>query len=90
MFFPLAPFGGPWSPFGRLRTPAEPLWGVFWNLLKIGHHFPSIKADIRYHRACILPAHPRIAAEAPEAPGVAAEPLLGPRHHKRWGQDDVS
>ena len=53
LWLPLAALGVPldvlWDPFGRFRAPIGSLWGIFWNLFKIGHHFPSTKADITVH-----------------------------------------
>ena len=82
---PLAPFGSLWgalglplavlwSPFGRLGAPVGSLWGVFWNLLKIGRHFPRKMADIT------APAHknkppvilPRLPAVPPDSPEVVS------------------
>ena len=69
-----------WGSFGRLRAHMGSPWGAFWNLLKIGSHFPSKKADIA--APALKNKHPVI---LPQIPGIPAkwcqEPLLGPHLH---------
>ena len=61
------------GPFGRLRAPMGSPWGIFCNLFKIGHHFPSSSLLSAEAVCYVFPVRPKSVSSWPW-------PLLNKKH----------